>query len=141
MLDRNITSADAVVAMNGVFNAVFTNFSADGAWDIEPYEFLEHRMGVDGHVAIGFTPVEKSITFHFEANSPTLAVLNAMYQAMERSKTAFDENIVITLKSTGKSYNLSGCYLTSYKILPDGARTLEPVDATFTFETITEQSI
>ena len=87
------------------------------------------------------TPVEKAITFHFEANSPALAVLNAMYQAMELNKTAYDENIVITLKSTGKTYNLNHCYLTSYRILPDGARTLEPVDAVFTFESITEQTI
>ena len=141
MLDRDITSANATVVMSGAFPAVFTNFSADNAWSQDSYTFLEHRMGVDGHVAVGYTPVEKEITFSFEANSPTLSVLNAMYRAMEVKKKPFYSSIVITVPSIGKVYNLIGCYLTSYKIIPDGARVLDPVDATFTYERIEEAQI
>lgn len=141
MLSKDITSANATVVMSGVFPAVFTQFSADNAWSQDEYTFLEHRMGVDGHVAVGYTPVEKEITFSFEANSPTLSVLNNMYLAMEASKKPFYSDIVITIPSIGKTYTLVGCYLTSYKVIPDGARTLEPVDATFTYERINESQI
>ena len=136
MLDRDITSANATVVMSGAFPAVFSNFSADSAWSQDNYTFLEHRMGVDGHVAIGYTPVEKEITFTFEANSPTLAILNSMYRSMEVLKKPFYSTIVITIPSIMKTFTLVGCYLTSYKLIPDGAKTLEPVEATFTFERI-----
>lgn len=141
MLNKDITSANATVVMTGAFPAVFSNFSADSIWSQENYTFLEHRMGVDGHVAVGYTPVEKEITFSFEANSPTLAILNAMYRAMETLKKPFYSVIVITIPSLGTTYSLTGCYLTSYKILPDGARTLEPVEATFTYEKIEQAKI
>lgn len=141
MIDKDITSANATVVMSGVFPAVFQQFSADNAWSQENYEFLEHRMGVDGHVAVGYTPVEKEITFSFEANSPTLSVLNNMYKAMEVGKKPFYSDIVITIPSIKKIFTLVGCYLTSYKVIPDGARTLEPVDAVFTYERVDEQNI
>lgn len=141
MLDRDITSANAIVVMNGAFPAVFSNFSADGAWSQEAYTFLEHRMGVDGHVAVGYTPVEKEVTFTFEANSPTLSVLNAMYRSMEVMKKPFYSDIVITIPSIAKTFTLVGCYLTSYKLIPDGARVLEPINATFTYEQVLEAGI
>lgn len=137
MLSKDITSANASVSLAGEYGGVqFVQFSADSAWSQDEYEFLEHRMGVDGHVAVGFTPVEKSITFSFEANSPTLAFLNSMYLSMEALKKPFYSDIVITIPSIGRTYTLTGCYLTTFKVIPDGARTLEPVDATFTFERV-----
>ena len=126
MLDRDITSANATVVMSGAFSAVFSNFSADSAWSQDSYTFLEHRMGVDGHVAVGFTPVEKEITFTFEANSPTLSVLNAMYKAMETLRKPYYSTIVITIPSLKKTYSLIGCYLTSYKVIPDGEPAFRP---------------
>lgn len=137
MLTKDITSANAAVYANGEFGAQeFKQFSADGAWAVDDFEFLEHRMGVDGHVAVGFTPVEKSVTFTFEANSPTVYWLGDMYRAMEKAKRPFYLTIAITVPSVGKKYTLNNCYLTSFKVIPDGGRTLEPVDATFTFESI-----
>lgn len=137
MLTKDITSANASVALTSAFGSCdFVQFSADSAWSQEAYEFLEHRMGVDGHVAVGFTPVEKEISFSFEANSPTLAFLSNMYLSMEKLRKPYYCSIVITVPSIGRSYTLNGCYLTSFKVIPDGARTLEPVDATFTFESI-----
>ena len=143
MLDRDITSANASVAMfSEFFNNVvpFVQFGADNAWSQDNYEFLEHRMGVDGHVAIGFTPVEKTITFTFEANSPTLDSLNILYKAMEVDKKPYYSNIVITIPALRKKFYLRYAYLTSYKVIPDGDKTLSPVEATFTFESVDEET-
>ena len=141
MLSKDITSANAIVTTADEYGSTqFVQFSADGAWSQDNYEFLEHRMGVDGHVAVGFTPVEKEITFTFEANSPTLIWLSNMYASMEKLRRPFYQSIVIRVPSIGRTYTLWNCYLTSFKLIPDGARTLEPVEATFTFERVEAQS-
>ena len=73
-MSKDITSANASVYLfASLFPAglKFENFSADSAWASENYETVEHRIGVDGHMAAGYTPVEKTITFTLEANSPT----------------------------------------------------------------------
>ena len=119
----------------------FENFSTDGAWSQDNYEIIEHRMGVDGHMAAGYTPVEKEISFNFEANSPSLDGLDLLWQNMEVEKQPYIGDIVITCPSVGKTYTLTNCILTGYKLIPNAEKVLDPREAVFTCEDIKVASL
>jgi hypothetical protein len=139
-MSKDITSANSSVYLfASLFPAglKFENFSADSAWASDNYETVEHRMGVDGHMAAGYTPVEKTITFTLEANSPTLDGLDLLLQTTEVSKTPIFGQMVITLPSLKRTFTLVNCILTSFKLLPNADRVLAPREATFVCESIT----
>lgn len=139
-MSKDITSANSSVYLfASLFPAglKFENFSTDSAWASDNYETVEHRMGVDGHMAAGYTPVEKTITFTLEANSPTLDGLDLLLQTTEVSKTPIFGQMVITLPSLKRTFTLVNCILTSFKLLPNADRVLAPREATFVCESIT----
>lgn len=139
-MTKDITSANASATLIlDLFPAgvALEQFSADGAWSQDGYAVLETRMGVDGKMAAGYTPVEKEVTFHFMPNSPTISKLNLIWQTMETTKTALWCNIIITVPSIGMTYTCANGVLMNYKMLPNAEKVLEPIDATFRFESIT----
>lgn len=139
-MSKDITSANASAYFYAsLFPAglKLERFGTDSAWTQDNYETVEHRMGVDGKMAAGYTPVEKDITFTFEANSPTLDGLDLLWQTTEVSQTPIFGSIVITVPSIKKTFTLVNCILTGYKLLPNAERVLAPIDATFTCESIT----
>lgn len=139
-MSKDITSANSSAYLYAsLFPAglKFENFSTDGAWSQDEYETVEHRMGVDGKMAAGYTPVEKSISFTFEANSPTLDGLDLLFQTTEVSQTPIFGSIVITCPSIKKTFTLVNCILTSYKLIPNAEKVLAPRNATFVCESIT----
>lgn len=139
-MSKDITSANASAYLYmALFPAglKFEQFSTDGAWTQDNYEIVEHRMGVDGKMAAGYTPVEKEITFQLEANSPTLDGLDLLMQTMEVSKNPMFGDIVITVPSLGRTYTLTNCLLTGYKLIPNAEKVLAPREASFVCETIT----
>lgn len=143
-MSKDITSANSSAHYYAALfpaGLKFENFSADSAWSSDNYETVEYRMGVDGKMAAGYTPVEKNITFSFEANSPTLDGLDLLWQTVEVSKTPVFGNIVITCPSINKTFTLVNCLLTSYKLIPNADKVLAPREATFTCESITSVSL
>lgn len=139
-MNRDITSANSTAVMYlDIFPAgiKFEQYSADGAWTSDAYAVLETRMGVDGKMSAGYTPVEKEVTFTFQANSPTLDKLDIIWQTMEVSKTPLFGQISIKIPSIKKQYVLANVVLMNYKLLPDAQKILEPIDVTFRCESIT----
>ena len=139
-MNRDITSANSTAVMYlDIFPAgiKFEQYSADGAWTSDAYAVLETRMGVDGKMSAGYTPVEKEVTFTFQANSPTLDKLDIIWQTMEVSKTPLFGQISIKVPSIKKQYVLANVVLMNYKLLPDAQKILEPIDVTFRCESIT----
>lgn len=139
-MNRDITSANSTANMYvDIFPAgiKFEQYSADGAWTSDTYSVLETRMGVDGKMSAGYTPVEKEVTFTFQANSPTLSKLDILWQTMEVSKTPLFAQISIKLPSIKKEFVLANVVMMNYKLLPDAQKVLEPVDVTFRCESIT----
>ena len=139
-MSRDITSANSTAVMYlDIFPAgiKFEQYSADGAWTSDAYAVLETRMGVDGKMSAGYTPVEKEVTFTFQANSPTLDKLDIIWQTMEISKTPLFGQISIKVPSIKKQYVLANVVLMNYKLLPDAQKILEPIDVTFRCESIT----
>lgn len=139
-MSRDITSANSVAYMYlDIFPAgiKFEQYSADGAWSSDTYSVLETRMGVDGKMSAGYTPVEKEVTFTFQANSPTLDKLDIVWQTMEVSKTPLFAQLSIKIPSIKKEFVLANAVMMNYKLLPDAQKVLEPIDVTFRCESIT----
>ena len=135
----DITSANSSVTLITALTPAglkFEKYSADSAWSQDNYENVEHRMGVDGKMAVGFTPVEKSITFTFEADSPTLDGLDLIWQTTEATKAPIVANMVMTIPSIKKTISLSNGVLVGYKLIPNSDRVLAPKEATFVFESV-----
>ena len=141
MLD--ITSANAVVAMEaeGLFSINLENFSADSSFTSDTVQAAETRMGVDGHMAAGFTPAIKTVTINLEAGSPSAEFMGLLKQAQETNLKTYKIQMVISIPSIGKRYSYSNGVLQSYKDLPDGQNVLSPTQWVFHFEGLSVEGI
>jgi len=141
MLD--ITSANATVAMSvgGLFSVNLENFSADSSFTSDTVQAAETRMGVDGHMAAGFTPAIKTITINLEAGSPSTEYMQLLRQAQEVNMKPYKVQMVISIPSIGKRYTFSEGVLQSYKDLPDGQNVLSPTQWVFHFEGLSVEGL
>lgn len=134
MLD--ITSANSTVAVSvgGLFSVNLENFSTDSSFTSDTVQAAETRMGVDGHMAAGFTPAIKTITINLEAGSPSTEYMQLLRQVQEVNMKPYKVQMVISIPSIGKRYTFSEGVLQSYKDLPDGQNVLSPTQWVFHFE-------
>ena len=141
MLD--ITSANAVVAISveSLFSVNLENFSADSSFTTDTVQAAETRMGVDGHMAAGFTPAIKTITINLEAGSPSTEYMQLLRQVQEVNMKPYKVNMVISIPSIGKRYTFSEGVLQSYKDLPDGQNFLSPTQWVFHFEGMSAEGL
>ena len=141
MLD--ITSANATVALSvgGLFSVNLENFSADSSFTSDTVQAAETRMGVDGHMAAGFTPAIKTITINLEAGSPSTEYMQLLRQVQEVNMKPYKVNMVISIPSIGKRYTFSEGVLQSYKDLPDGQNVLSPTQWVFHFEDMSSEGM
>ena len=141
MLD--ITSANATVAVSvgGLFSVNLENFSADSSFTSDTVQAAETRMGVDGHMAAGFTPAIKTITINLEAGSPSTEYMQLLRQVQEVNMKPYKVNMVISIPSIGKRYTFSEGVLQSYKDLPDGQNVLSPTQWVFHFEGMSAEGL
>ena len=141
MLD--ITSANATVAVSveSLFSVTLENFSADSSFTSDTIQAAETRMGVDGHMAAGFTPAIKTVTINLEAGSPSATFLQLLVQAQETNLKPYKVQMVISVPSIGKRYSFSNGVLQSYKDLPDGQNVLSPTQWVFHFEGLSVEGL
>ena len=98
-------------------------------------------MGVDGHMAAGFTPAIKTVTINLEAGSPSATFLQLLVQAQETNLKPYKVQMVISVPSIGKRYSFSNGVLQSYKDLPDGQNVLSPTQWVFHFEGLSVEGL
>lgn len=141
MLD--ITSANAVVAISveSLFSVNLENFSADSSFTTDTVQAAETRMGVDGHMAAGFTPAIKTVTINLEAGSPSATFLQLLRQAQEVNLKPYKVQMVISIPSIGKRYTFSNGVLQSFKELSDGQTVLSSTQWVFHFEGMSAEGL
>jgi hypothetical protein len=98
-------------------------------------------MGVDGHMAAGFTPNIKTLTINLEAGSPSTEFMILLNQAQETNRKPYEVNMVVSIPSIGKRYTFSNGVLQSYKGLPDGNKVLGPTQWVFHFEDMSVEGL
>jgi hypothetical protein len=107
-------------------------FSIDDVFDAPSIKQTEVQMGVDGQQSAGFVFVSKPITFHFLADSPSIAVFDEWASQNESNETAFIASGIIVLDNGAKVTMINGS-LTDYMWLPPAKKLLMPVAYTITF--------
>lgn len=124
----SITSANAVImlAVTGVFNApqALQQFAADDIFTNETIQAAETAMGVDGFLAAGFVFAPVPWAVSLMADSPSNDFFDTWYQANVKAIDVFRCNGTVWLPSLQKKYNLNNGALTTYKNMPDAAKTL-----------------
>ena len=129
------------MSVGGLFSVNLENFSADSSFTSDTVQAAETRMGIDGHMAAGFTPAIKTITINLEAGSPSTEYMQLLRQVQEVNMKPYKVNMVISIPSIGKRYTFSEGVLQSYKDLPDGQNVLSPTQWVFHFEGMSAEGL
>lgn len=111
-------------------------FSADDVFTNDPIQAAEVAMGVDGFLAAGFVynPVAWSVSLM--ADSPSNFMFDQWYQANRRAVDVFRCNGTVWLPALNKKFNMNNGALTTYRPMPDAAKTLRSRTFVITWESI-----
>lgn len=137
---KTITSANSVFALKiaGVYDSpqILKGYAADDAFstsDVTPNEVL---MGVDGIMSFGFTPYTTEMNISFQADSPSIVIMDNWIKAQLQARETFVASGEITLSGTGRKYTATKGVMTKGKPLPDAKKVLQPVTYTITWESV-----
>lgn len=107
-----LTAANSVIMVrcSGVYDNYVTmkGFQADNAWAFGDAAIGETRMGVDGKQSGGYTPHEVDWTLYLEANSPSIAIMEAVRKDFNSNMETRKIDIIVELPSVKKRYTGSG---------------------------------
>lgn len=126
----SITSANSVYMLSvaTIFAAPsqLQAYAADDAFSTQALKSAETQMGVDGFLAGGFVFVAIEQEIALQANSPSNALFDQWYQAQLQSKDVYVAGATIQMPSLGIKWTMTNGFLTSYNIIPDAKRLLQP---------------
>lgn len=140
MSDNTITSA------NSVFSLVVTDlyptpqilqgFAADRMFTTAALENVEVQMGADGKMSAGFVfnPVQQTVTI--QADSVSLPIFETWALTQRTAQEVFRCNATIVLPAIKRKYTLKRGVLSSAKLIPDAAKTLQPTEFQITWESV-----
>lgn len=109
-------------------------YSTDDSFSVEDVKPAEIQMGVDGYLSAGFVPYPTEITYNFQADSPSIAMFDAVLEAQKAAKELYVFDGIGIIQGTGEKYAFTKGYLTSATPLSQGKKTLQPRKFTITFE-------
>lgn len=136
----DITSANSIVALTvpGLFPTpiILEGYSADAAWNTDNRTGAEVQRGVDGRQTGGVVKNSTKQTFHFQADSPSAAIFDAIDTAQDVTNQVYYIAATITLPGPGKVYSGVRGVLTDVKPIPDAAKVLQAVDYVITWESL-----
>lgn len=141
----SITSANSVVmlAVTGVFPTPqqLQQFSATDVFTNEPVQASEHAMGIDGFLAAGFVFAPVPWTVTLMADSTSNAFFDSWYQANVTARDVYRCNGTVWLPSVSKKYNMNNGTLTTYRNMPDAAKTLQARAFIITWQSVSPASV
>jgi hypothetical protein len=140
MTVKTITSANSVFTMvvPGLFPAPvqLQGYAVDKAFTTEALQLAETKMGVDGRMTAGYTPMISNMTVSLQADSESRAIFDAMIQATKTAREIFYITAEIVLPATQEKFSLIKGTLVNVKQLPDALKVLQEVDYVIHWESI-----
>ena len=123
-----ITSANAVVTITvpGLFDTPvqLQGFSTDKAWDVAAVVRTESQIGVDNRKTAGIVFNQIKQTFSFQADSPSVAIFEAINAAQLTARDVYYINATVDLPATGQSYTCSKGTLEDYNSMASAGKVL-----------------
>jgi hypothetical protein len=136
----DITGANSIFAITvpGLFPTpvILEGYSAEAAWNTDNRVSAEAQMGVDGRQTGGVVKNPVKQTIHFQADSPSVGIFEAIEQAQDVTDTVYYLQATITLPGPGKVYSGVRGILTDVKPIPDFGKLLQPVEYTISWESL-----
>ncbi|USA53871.1 hypothetical protein NDN13_01375 [Acinetobacter sp. C32I] len=137
-----ITSANSTFSLTAteVFPAPqnLQGYATDDAFAVDAIDLAEAIMGVDGRLSAGYTPNPTKINVALQADSPSIAVFDAIIAATKAAREVIFLDAVIGLPATGTNYTFTRGVITNANQLPDAKKTLQPQKYQITFESVTK---
>jgi hypothetical protein len=134
----DITSANAelVLTVAEIFPSgiILQMFGTDQAFNMEAVDVTETRMGVDGKLVAGYTPVIYPVTVTLEAASPSRFSLSTVWEAMAANRKIYPLGLVATLPSIGERLTWSTGVLKNGVVVPPAEKVLGPTTWLLHFE-------
>jgi hypothetical protein len=134
----DITSANAelVLTVDEIFPSgiILQMFGTDQAATMEAVDITETRMGVDGKMVAGYTPVIYPVTITLESSSPSRFNLSTVWEAMASNRRIYVCGLVCTLPSVGERLTWSTGVLKNGLVIPPVEKVLSPTTWLFHFE-------
>jgi hypothetical protein len=136
----SITSASAIVMLTvpGVFSSPvpLQQFAAEDIFTNDPVQASETAMGVDGFLAAGFVFAPVAWSVSLMADSPSNAFFDAWYAANKKAIDTFRCNGTVQLPALNQKWNMVNGALTTYRNMPDAAKTLRSRAFVITWQSV-----
>lgn len=134
----DITSANAelVLTVAEIFPSgiILQMFGTDQAFNMDAVDVTETRMGVDGKMVAGYTPVIYPVTITLEAASPSRFSMSTVWEAMAANRKIYPLGLVCTLPSIGERLTWSTGVLKNGVVVPPAQKVLGPTTWLLHFE-------
>lgn len=111
-------------------------YSADDAFSTDATTLSESVMGVDGRKSAGYTPAIVPQTITFQADSPSIAIFEALVQYMKLQRACPSLLGLIRMPSIGKEFVLTNGSLKTAVQIPNAKKVLQPVAYGIEWESI-----
>ena len=111
-------------------------FSAERAWESNAIDFTESQISIDGRKASGFVFSLQTQKWSLQADSPSKQFFISIVNAMRAARDVYQISGTIDLPSTGESFVCLKGTLKNCKVLPDGAKVLQPMDFEIEWESV-----
>ena len=141
----DITSANTTMTFqaDGVITTPvqLQNFSTDQLATIDEQVVAEARMGVDGGLAVGYTPQPFNFSFTLEANSPSQIYMFNLAAAIRANRCTYDVTITLDCPSLKQRYIFERGALINASVMPNPKKVHEPTTWKFTFASVRVEAI
>lgn len=139
-------SSPSVVYMLAITNLFpvpqqLQEYAADDVFGTDPVEVAQTVMGVDGHLSGGFVFSEINQSIVLQANSESIAIFQAWYEAQKVLKDVLRATGLVVMPSVGKKWTMSGGILKTYPPMPDVKKILQPQRFSITWESVSPSVI
>ena len=111
-------------------------FAADDIFDFDDVDATDIVMGVDGILSGGMIFAPKPQNISLQADSASIALFDAWYNAQQAATAVFPAQGLVTLTSVGKSFALITGFLSRYKPVPDAKKILQPQKFRITWQSV-----
>lgn len=138
--NRSTTAANLILMLQ--VDVVFVTaqqiqgYSADDMTNFDSVDEAETSMGVDGRLSGGYVPAPYKQNISLQADSQSNDVFDNWAAYNRQARTSYIATGNLILPATGAKYAMRRGFLTSYKPVPDGKKTLQPRTYVITWERV-----
>lgn len=116
-------------------------FATNDAFAAAAVQIAETRKGVDGKFSAGYIPYITNQTVTFQADSPSIAILEALINAQKTLRQPVFVDAIILLPAVGKSYAMVNGVLANITPITPAKKVLEEMTFEFHWDDVTASPI